>query len=409
MPNSRAALKSTPMNIAQMSPEGLPETDAEARAHSARLAEYIRSEIEKQGGRLGFARYMDLALYAPGLGYYRAPIRTFGRQGDFITAPEISPLFARCLARQVGQMLSHLGGGEVFEAGAGSGTLCAGVLDALAESGGLPERYLILEPSAALRARQRETIEQAAPELISRVAWVDDLPAAGFSGVMLANELLDAIPAQRFKKRAGQVLEAYVSTRGDGFGWSYDVPENEEMIASVAAVEAALGAPFAEGYTSELGPAREAWLSTAAARLHRGAMLLLDYGYALPEYYHPQRRDGTLTCHYRHRVHADPFIWPGLQDISVHVEFSGLCRAAVASGLDVAGLTSQAEFLIATGLLDACNEHDPGSREFVRLTGQIKRLTFPGEMGELVKVLALTRGMDCPLIGFSGRDYRERL
>ncbi len=177
----------------------------------------------------------------------------------------------------------------------------------------------------------------------------------------------------------------------------------------MAEIEAQLGEPFAEGYVSELGFAREAWLCTAASRLRRGALLLLDYGYTLPEYYHPQRRDGTLACYYRHRVHADPFFWPGLQDISVHVEFSGLGRAAGASGLDVAGFTSQAEFLIATGILDGCKSHDPGSREYVRLAAQIKRLTLPGEMGQLVKVLALTREASCPLIGFSGRDYRDRL
>ncbi|HSS64521.1 MAG TPA: SAM-dependent methyltransferase, partial [Gammaproteobacteria bacterium] len=355
------------------------------------------------------ARYMDLALNASGLGYYRAPARRFGREVDFVTAPEMSPLFARCLARQIGQVLGHLGGGEVFEAGAGSGSLCADLLNALDDLDKMPARYLILEPSAALRARQRETLELRAPRQISRVVWMDDLPAAGFTGVILANELLDAIPAPRFKKSANRVLEAFVCKRGGGFGWLYGAPEDDGIIESVAEIEAELGEPFADGYTSELGHAREAWLSSAAGRLRRGAVLLLDYGYTLSEYYHPQRLDGTLACYYRHRLHADPFFWPGLQDISVHVEFSGLCRAATAAGLDVAGFTSQAEFLIATGVLDAGEAPDPASLEFVRFANQIKRLTLPGEMGELVKVLALTRGTDRSLVGFSGRDYRDRL
>lgn len=397
------------MNIAQMSPVKLPQPDAESRARSAALVGHIRSEMESCCGRLSFARYMDLVLNTPGLGYYRASDRQFGREGDFVTAPELSPLFARCIANQVGQILAHLDGGEVFEAGAGSGTLCADLLHALDRSDRLPGRYLILEPSAALRQRQREYIELKAPRQISRVVWVDDLPAAGFVGVVLCNELLDAIPAPRFKKSRNGLLEAFVCERDGGLDWYFGEPECDGLIDAVTEIEAALGEPFAEGYTSELGLAREAWISSAAERLRRGAVLLLDYGHTLSEYYHPQRRDGTLACHFRHRVHDDPFFFPGLQDISVHVEFSGLCRAAEGAGLEVAGYTTQAEFLIASGLLEACREQDPGSLEFVRLASQIKRLTLPGEMGHLVKALALTRRLDCPLIGFSGRDYRGRL
>jgi SAM-dependent MidA family methyltransferase len=392
-----------------MSPHGLPQPDAESRARSARLVGRIRSEMESSSGRLSFARYMDQVLNAHGLGYYRSSDRQFGREGDFVTAPELSPLFARCVARQVGQILAHLDGGEVFEAGAGSGALCADLLLALEDSGRVPERYLILEPSAALRRRQREHIEGSAPRHAPRVVWVDDLPAAGFVGVILCNELLDAVPAPRFKKSRNGLLEAFVCQRGGGFGWCYGEPEYDGLIEAVAEIEAALGVPFADGYTSELGLAREAWISSAAERLRRGAVLLLDYGHTLSEYYHPQRREGTLTCHYRHRVHDDPFFFPGLQDISVQVEFSGLCCAARAAGLEVAGFTTQAEFLIASGLLDACREHDPGSLEYVRLISQIKRLTLPGEMGQLFKALALTREVNCPLTGFAGRDYRDRL
>ena len=392
-----------------MRPVDLPEPDAESRLRSARLAERVRAEIEFRGGRLSFARYMELVLNAPGLGYYRAPGLRFGSGGDFITAPEISPLFAACIARQLDQILNRLDGGEVFEAGAGSGTLCAGVLNALNELQSLPARYLILEPSAALRELQRKTIERDAPEHLSRVSWLDDLPAAGFSGVMLGNELLDAIPAPRFRKSAGGVEEAFVCERDGSFIWSYAAPEDDAMIESVAAIETRLGGPFADGYISELGFAREAWIRSAAERLRRGLLLLLDYGYTLSEYFHPQRRDGTLACYYRHRVHSDPFLWPGLQDLSVHVEFTGVCQAAESAGLKVDGFTTQAEFLIATGLVEALGEQDPGSPDYLRIAAGIKRLTLPGQMGQLVKVLALTRGIDFPLIGFSGRDLRDRL
>ncbi len=389
--------------------KGLPVPAQEARAHSARLSELIREAIAGAGGRLNFARYMDLALNAPGLGYYRAPLRRFGEAGDFVTAPEISALFGRCLARQIAQILDYLGGGEVFEVGAGSGRLCAQLLGALAEADALPQRYLILEPGAELRARQRDTLEGEVPELAARVVWTEKLPAAGFEGVMLANELLDALPVRRFKKHQGGVLEGFVACSGERFVWRMGDPEDAALAVVVDDIETELGARLPDGYVSETGCQRNAWLATAAAGLGRGAILLFDYGYPLREYYHLQRNDGTLVCFYRHRAHYDPFLYPGLQDISVHVEFSSLSRAALERGLELAGFTTQAEFLIASGLLEQCEDIDPHTRDYVLLTQQIKRLTLPGEMGELVKVLAVTRGVDCPLLGFSGRDLRNRL
>lgn len=394
---------------ARMKHQRLPPPTPEAMAHSASLSEHIRAEIARAGGRLGFDRYMDLALNTPGLGYYRGPSRRFGEEGDFVTAPELSPLFGRCVARQVSQILERLDGGEIFEAGAGSGRLCAQVLNAMHESGTLPERYLILEPGSELRLRQRETIKNEAPSIASRVAWIDDLPSPGFRGVVLANEVLDALPARRFQKRGDQALEAYVESGAGGFSLCFDAPRDDRLPAALARIESALGEPLASGYTSEIGPEREAWIATVAGRLGRGAVLLFDYGYPLREYFHPQRRDGTLACYYRHRVHGDPFFYPGLQDISVHVEFSGLCGAARAAGLEVAGFTTQAEFLLAAGLLDECRDVAPGSAAYVRLAGEIKRLTLPGEMGELIKVLALSRGIEAPLPGFPGRDLRDRL
>jgi SAM-dependent MidA family methyltransferase len=397
------------MPEAPMMENRLPVPGEEERAHSEQLSELIREAITGAGGRLSFARYMDLALNAPGLGYYRAPLRRFGEAGDFVTAPEISPLFGRCLARQVAQILDYLGGGEVFEVGAGSGRLCAQLLGALAEADALPRRYLILEPGAELRARQRDTLEREVPELAARVAWMEQLPAEGFEGVVLANELLDALPVRRFQKHQGGIREAFVACLGEHFVWKLDDPEDAALAAAVEGVEAELGARLPDGYVSETGCQRNAWVATAGAGLARGALLLFDYGYPLREYFHPQRSDGTLVCFYRHRAHYDPFVYPGLQDISVHVEFSGLSLAALERGLALAGFTTQAEFLMASGLLEQCGDIDPQTRDYVLLTQQIKRLTLPGQMGELVKVLALTRGVDCPLLGFSGRDLRNRL
>jgi len=247
------------------------------------------------------------------------------------------------------------------------------------------------------------------PGLAACVVWTEKLPTAGFEGVMLANELLDALPVRRFKKHQGEVLEGFVACSGERFVWRMGDPEDAALAAVVDGIETELGAHLPDGYVSETGCQRNAWLATAAAGLGRGAILLFDYGYPLREYYHPQRNDGTLVCFYRHRAHYDPFLYPGLQDISVHVEFSSLSRAALERGLELSGFTTQAEFLIASGLLEQCENIDPRTPDYVLLTQQIKRLTLPGEMGELVKVLALTLGVDRPLLGFSGRDLRNRL
>jgi SAM-dependent MidA family methyltransferase len=387
----------------------LPAPDQAALDHSRRVVRRIREEISRAGGRLSFDRYMDLALNAPGIGYYRAPLREFGAAGDFITAPELSSLFTQCVARQVAEILALTGGGEIFEAGAGSGRLCAQLLTALARMNQLPPRYLILEPGAGLRERQRRTVEAEAPELCRRVTWVDDLPEIGFEGVMVANEMLDALPASRFRVTGAGVHEAFVEWCDGRFEWVFDIPQDEDLASAVSGIEAALGEPLPRHYTSELGAQRAAWIKSAAARFERGGVLIFDYGYALREYYHPQRVNGTLKCFYRHRSHDDPFLYPGLQDISVHVEFSALAKAASEAGLEVSGFTTQAEFLLATGLLDLCRDVDPRTEAFHVLTRQIKRLTLPGEMGELVKVMALTRDIRQRLHGFSGRDLRDRL
>ena len=377
--------------------------DTRERAHVERLHALIEAEVDAFGGAIPFSRYMDIALHAPRLGYYRAGLQNFGPGGDFVTAPEISPLFARAVARQVAQVLSLTQTREVIEVGAGTGAMASRMLADLVSGGGV--RYRILEPSGALVARQRETIAAHAPDTLASVSWLDDLPEHGFSGVVLANEVLDALPVERFEVAADGVRAHFVGFERGRPVWRTRRAE-DWLAEGVELVQREIGCRLPVGYVSEIERARSAWTTSVAERLDRGLLLLLDYGYSRREFYQPDRGDGTLRCHFRHHRHDDPLVLCGLQDITSHVDFSAIARAA---GLDVAGFTSQAEFLLACGLLDGLSPHEPGSPEFVRLTAQIRRLTLPGEMGEAIKVLALTRGIEDPLLGFSGRDHRGRL
>ena len=382
---------------------GLPELDADERSHVERMHALVRAEVDAGGGTIPFSRYMEMALHAPGLGYYRAGWRTFGVDGDFVTAPELSPLFASAMARQVEQVLSSIGARDVIEVGAGSGAMAAQMLIDLAPGGEV--RYRILEPSGALAARQRETISARAPAAVASVSWLDTLPRSGFRGVVLANEVLDALPVERFEVTAAGVLAHRV-----GFEYGRPVwrprPAEPWLAEAVESLQNEIGYRLPPGYVSEIGPVRCAWTASIAQRMECGLVLLTDYGFPRRELYHPDRGDGTLRCHFRHRRHDDPLVLCGLQDITAHVDFTAIARACA---LDVAGFTTQSEFLLACGLLDLAADVEPGSPEFVRLTAQIKRITLPGEMGEAVKVLALTRGIDDRLMGFSGRDHRVRL
>jgi len=391
---------------------GLPAPDAPAARHSARVAAHIHEEIARARGRIPFARFVELALYAPGLGYYSAGARGPGAEGDFVTAPEITPLFARCLARQVADLLGALGGGDVLEAGAGSGALAADLLAALAALGVTPRRYLILERSAGLRARQRERLAATALPAGTRVQWLEALPGPGLRGVVLANELLDALAPTRFTRTDVGVDEWYVRASPEGgFTWELAAPSDPAIYAAVAGIERALGDRLHDGYTSEVGLVQRAWVRSIAGALAAGALLLVDYGYPRREYYHPERDRGTLACFYRHRVHDDPLALPGIQDISAHVDFTAIAEAGAEAGLELAGYTTQAAFLLDCGLLElaaAVPASDPG---YPALTARIKRLTLPGEMGELVKVMALTRGLAATgaLRGFATLDRRGRL
>lgn len=389
-------------------PAELPAPDAIALAHSARLQTLIREEIAAQGGQISFARYMELALYAPGLGYYSAGAHKFGAQGDFVTAPEISPLFARCVARQCRQVLEYLDGGDILEIGAGSGKMACDVLSELAALNCLPGHYYILELSADLRERQAALLKTHLPHLMERITWLDALPRAGWRGVVLANELLDAMPVHRFLLTEAGARELYVSWRDGHFVWREDLLSHPALTERITALgeDAALSA----GFTSEINLAADAWVRSIAAVLDAGLLLIIDYGFPRREYYHPQRATGTLMCHYRHRAHADPLILTGLQDITSHVDFTAIATAACLAGLSVSGYTTQAHFLLSSGLDDMITDVPASlTRQHLETLQQVKKLTLPSEMGELFKVIALTRGIDAPLLGFSLRDMRGRL
>jgi SAM-dependent MidA family methyltransferase len=375
----------------------LPQPSAAALAVSAALAARIRSEIEHAGGWIDFARYMELALYEPGLGYYSAGSAKLGPGGDFVTAPELGSLLGKAVARTLRAELAALDEPTILELGAGSGALAAQVLDALGDA---RARYLILEPSADLRERQRRALARFG----TRVAWLERLPAEPFAGAVIANEVLDALPVSCFVKRGGRVVPRGVVSTGARFAWS-EGPERAELDAAVAALERSLGGPLADGYASELAPLLPPWLASIGAALVRGSILLVDYGLVRREYYHPQRSSGTLICHYRHRAHDDPFFCPGLQDISAWVDFSACADAARAAGLAVAGFTTQAQFLIAT--LAAEPPRVGTDAAALRELAALKTLVLPGEMGERFKVLQLRKGAAGEPL--PGRDLRDRL
>lgn len=400
MPGTR----NTPADTARSLRE-LPEPGPEARAHSRQLAGRIDRAIGEAGGCLPFDRFMALALYSPGLGYYSAGSRKFGEAGDFVTAPEISPLFSRTLARQVEEILRQVGG-SVLEFGAGSGVMAADILLELDALGSLPERYFILEVSGELRERQQATLQARAPALADRVQWLDALPESGFRGVILANEVLDAMPVARFRLTEEAPVELCVSRDGEEFGWGTAAP-GPRLAGELARLAPALDA-LPAGYESEVNLAAADWVQSLGGFLEAGAALIIDYGFPRREYYHPQRMGGTLMCHYRHRAHPDPLILPGLQDITAHVDFTAVAEAALGAGLSVAGFTNQANFLLANGLAELAGQADDMRRQ-VELAGQIKKLTLPAEMGELFKVMALTRALGTPLRGFMLRDDRARL
>ena len=385
-------------------PAQLPAPPAAALALSAELGRLIAAEIERGGGRLSFARYMELALYAPGLGYYMAGARKLGRDGDFVTAPEISRLYGRTLARQL-QELAASGLDEILEIGAGSGALAADILLELERLGCIPRRYLMLELSPDLRERSRNTLAARAPHLLERVAWLNQLPPR-FDGIVLGNEVLDAMPVHRVVRRQGDTLEGLIQ-RDDAGGRLLDL----EGTASDAVRQAAAELPLPEDdYRTEIQLVACGFIRALGAVLERGVALFFDYGFPRREYYHPQRNRGTLMCHYRHRAHEDPYFLPGLQDITTHVDFSAIAGAGRDAGLDLLGYTGQAQFLVNCSITDVLAETPADdAAAYAPLAAGAQKLLSPAEMGELFKVIALGRGVPEPLLGFARGDRRHTL
>ena len=383
----------------------LPALNPAERAHAERVSEHIRGFIAAQGGVVGFDAYMRLALYAPGLGYYSAGATKFGGAGDFVTAPEISSLFSRCVARQAADVLATAGG-EILELGAGTGTMAADVLTELDALGQLPERYRILEVSADLAERQRARIAALPAQLARRVEWLDRWPARPMRGVVLANEVLDAMPVSRFVLRgppgAQRVRALGVAATPEGFAWR-ETAASPELEHAVQGILETLPEDLPDGFVSEVCLAFQPWIASLAAQLEQGVALLIDYGLPREHLYHPQREQGTLRCHFRHRAHDDPFINVGLQDITAWVDFTRVAEAADSAGLEVLGFATQAAFLIGAGIESLLTTGMQGSdtRGQARLAGEARRLLLPGEMGEVFKVVALGRGFHDALRGFS--------
>ena len=376
-------------------PPALPPPPADAAAHSQHVSAHIAAAIAAAGGWIPFSRYMELALYAPGLGYYTAGARKFGAAGDFVTAPEISPVFGQCLARQAAEVLDATGG-DILELGPGSGALAASIYRELQAMGCAPRSYRLLEVSPDLQHRQRTRLAQEFPGEAGRFEWVGTLPAE-FRGLVVANEVLDVVPFSIVRRSHDRFLERGVAVEGDGFAWEDRELGEGELLRRAREVFP----PGGYDYESEISLAAEALVRTVAQSIQAGIALFIDYGFAEPELYHPQRSSGTMRCHYRHRFHGDPFFLPGLQDITAHVDFTAMAQAAESAGADVYGYATQAGFLISAGLADFLSRIEPEiTVERMKATSAAHRLVSPAEMGELFKVLAIGRGIEGPLAGF---------
>jgi SAM-dependent MidA family methyltransferase len=386
----------------------LPSPSDSAIAHSEQLTLLIRQAIQQAGGSLPFADYMRLALYAPGFGYYVAGAHKFGESGDFTTAPEISPLYSYCIANQCAQVLEALDGGDILEFGAGTGKMAGDILLTLAARNRLPDHYYILEVSPELKERQRQFLADYCPDYLDRIHWLTTLPATPIKGVVLANEVLDAMPVNRFVWQEHHVVEQCVGWEGGHFVWRNARPFSPEFTAAAETLAQRYFHTL-DDYQSEINLNLAGWLQSVGECLQQGLLLIVDYGFPQTEYYHPDRAQGTLMCHYRHHAHPDPFLWPGLQDITAHVDFTDVLSKAVTAGFTPAGYTSQAYFLLSCGLEQWLLEQpDDPSTQF-RHHQAVKLLTLPSEMGELFKVIGLTKHFTTPLVGFEFDNRLGRL
>jgi len=354
--------------------------------------------MHAKGGKITFARYMELALYEPGLGYYSGHLRKFGPDGDFVTAPEISPLFSQCIAKQCAQVLIDMDHRTIFEFGAGTGKMAADILITLEKFDCLPDQYLIMEISADLQARQKSLINERCPHLVSRVKWLSKLPTQKITGVILGNEILDAMPVHQFYFNKDVVQEYYVVEEKAQFTCQLGSPSIDFDTSPYRGLE---------NYTSEINFNIQPWFNSINDLLQQGLVLLIDYGFPQNEYYHPERHMGTIMCHYQHHSHTDPLILCGLQDITAHVNFSAVADAARNIGFNLAGYTNQANFLINCGITELLQQLP--TQEHYTMAQGLKQLMLPSEMGELFKAIALSKGLAKPLIGFTMHDHAERI
>lgn len=389
----------------------LPPASEVALAHSHALQSLIRKRIAAADGWITFEEFMNLALYAPGLGYYASGATKLGDAGDFVTAPEMSPLFGQTLARQIIQIMQHLDRTDILEFGAGTGKLAADILLELEQHRALPEHYFILEVSAELRQRQQNWLQERASHLFSRVAWLEQ-PPVDFSGIMLGNEVLDAMPVHIVSWRGDQILQRGVTWQDDRFAWLERPLEHAELRTLANALTTHINPDQQPDwvYSSEINLAARYFIHSLADSLRQGVILLLDYGFGRSEFYHPQRQQGTLMCHYRHHAHDDPFFLPGLQDITSHVDFSALLEVADQSGLSLTGYTTQAHFLINCGITTVLGRTaSTDTRHYLPQVQAMQKLISPAEMGELFKAIAFAKNFPEPLLGFSRGDLSRLL
>ncbi|WP_228482014.1 SAM-dependent methyltransferase [Lysobacter sp. H21R4] len=390
-------MRAIPVSHASSNPFDLPPPAAEALAHSAQLQAVIEQQIADNGGAIPFSRFMELALYAPGLGYYSAGASKFGAEGDFITAPELGPIFAACVAESIAPVIQQCGPeARILELGGGTGAFAEVALKRLMELDALPDRYAVLEPSAQLRERQRERLrESLIGPVFDLVDWLDGPFDDDWDGVVFANEVIDALPTPRFVLQDGQVHEEHVVATALGFARELRLAD-AFLASAVQHVGVRLQEPLPDGYRSEVLPQLPYWIQAVAGGLRRGAMLFVDYGYPRGEYYQLERSDGTLRAYYRHRMHADPLLWPGLQDITASVDFTALAEAGDAAGFDFAGYCSQASFLLGNGMAGVLERiesiKDDALRQ--RRINEVKRLTLPSEMGERFQVMGFQKDVE---------------
>ena len=368
------------------------------------LIQTLQAHLAEQH-EMPFADFMQLALYAPGEGYYSSGLQKLGKEGDFITAPELTPLFGKTLANQCQQILSTLQSPVIFEFGAGTGTLCVDILSHLADLNCLPESYCILEVSANLRQRQQELIQHKIPHLAQKVQWLEQWPETAFNGVVLANEVLDAMPVHRFMQTEEGIKESYITlNEHNELTEIFKSSQNQRLLTYISTQLNLKNLP----YLSEVNLFLNDWILNIYHMLNQGAVLLIDYGFPRHEYYHPDRNQGTLMCHYRHHSHPSPLLHPGEQDITAHVDFTHVAEAGQQAGFHIAGYTNQASFLLANGLLSLVYMLESEHEQF-QAKQAIKQLTQPSEMGELFKVIALTKNLDLDLNGFQLQDKRVSL